>query len=106
VGTVERITKAIETTVGVAMVSVVTSERMVYVSIGASTTTGAHGPYLYDLMAARDIRDALIAANLDAALASQPKRYCGGGHCSQLWNLPCDDPGHRGVGVTNKPEGK
>jgi hypothetical protein len=22
-------------------------------------------------------------------------RYCGGDHCSQLWNLPCDDPVHR-----------
>jgi hypothetical protein len=22
-------------------------------------------------------------------------RLCGGDHCSQLWNLPCDDPAHR-----------
>jgi len=22
-------------------------------------------------------------------------RYCAGDHCSQLWNLPCDDPAHR-----------
>lgn len=20
--------------------------------------------------------------------------YCGGDHCSGLWHLPCDDPGH------------
>jgi len=29
------------------------------------------------------------------AYARDPRHYCGGDHCSQLWNLPCDDPGHR-----------
>ena len=44
----------------------------------------------------------LALACLDQATVEEPKKYCSGDHCGQMWNLPCDDEKHN-RSVINPP---
>jgi hypothetical protein len=60
----------------------------------------------FDRPDARAIADALHAAcHRDLWQSPEPPRYCGGDHCSHLWNLPCDDPRHRDPSLPTRAEG-
>jgi len=46
----------------------------------------------------------LILGERDYERSASGKIFCGGDHCSGLWNLPCDDPNHPGGSSPARPD--